>query len=139
MPTIAQQLGISRDTGPTSAAIGKTAELDRLRACDRTSRAVRLVHLPHGHSAEMFSTALECALGALPEAARHTLTLDQGSETARHPLLAGHFEKEVFFAEAAIPWQRGTNENTGLLRQFFPKGKVLKWQTPELVFAHGPL
>ena len=128
---------------------------------DRTSRAVRLIHLPHGHSAEVFTDAFERVLAALPEAARRTLTWDQGSEMARHDLLAGHFEDGVFFAEPASPWQRGTNENTnGLLRQFFPKGKdlsvytpqdlaraekllnsrprkILNWQTPELVFARG--
>ena len=128
---------------------------------DRTSRAVRLIHLPHGHSAEVFTDAFERVLAALPEAARRTLTWDQGSEMARHDLLAGHFEDGVFFAEPASPWQRGTNENTnGLLRQFFPKGKdlsvytpedlaraekllnsrprkILNWQTPELVFTRG--
>ena len=99
---------------------------------DRTSRAVRLIHLPHGHSAEVFTDAFKYVLAALPEAARRTLTWDQGSEMARHDLLAGHFEDGVFFAEPASPWQRGTNENTnGLLRQFFPKGKDLSVYTPE--------
>ena len=100
-------------------------------------------------------------LAALPEAARRTLTWDQGSEMARHDVLAEHFGEGVFFADPGSPWQRGTNENTnGLLRQFFPKGKdlsiytpedlaraekllnnrprkVLNWQTPHRVFAHG--
>jgi len=93
---------------------------------DRTSRAVRLIHLPHGHSAEVFTDAFERVLAALPEAARRTLTWDQGSEMARHDLLAGHFEDGVFFADPGSPWQRGTNENTnGLLRQYFPKGTDL--------------
>ena len=128
---------------------------------DRTSRSVRLIHLPHGHSADTFIDAISHVLAALPEAARRTLTWDQGSEMARHDVLAEHFGEGVFFADPGSPWQRGTNENTnGLLRQFFPKGKdlsiytpedlaraekllnnrprkVLNWQTPHRVFAHG--
>src|SRR6201997_1313227 len=128
---------------------------------DRTSRAVRLIHLPWGHGAEAFTDAFGDVLMALPEAARRTLTWDQGSEMARHHVLAEHFQEGVFFADPGSPWQRGTNENTnGLLRQFFPKGKdlsiytpedlaraekllnsrprkILNWRTPDLVFTHG--
>jgi len=128
---------------------------------DRTSRAVRLIHLSCGHGAEAFTAAFADVLGALPEAARRTLTWDQGSEMARHDVLAEHFEEGVFFADPGSPWQRGTNENTnGLLRQFFPKGKdlsvytaedlrraekllnsrprkILNWHTPDLVFTRG--
>jgi len=126
---------------------------------DRTSRAVRLIHLPCGHGAEAFTDAFGDVLTALPETARRTLTWDQGSEMACHDVLAEHFEEGVFFADPGSPWQRGTNENTnGLLRQFFPKGKdlsiytpadlaraekllnsrprkILNWRTPDLVFA----
>ena len=99
--------------------------------------------------------------GAIPDVARRTLTWDQGSEMARHDILAEHFEEGVFFADPGSPWQRGTNENTnGLLRQFFPKSKdlsiytledlaraekllnnrprkILNWHTPDLVFTRG--
>ena len=93
---------------------------------DRTSRAVRLIHLPCGHGAEAFTDAFGDVLTALPETARRTLTWDQGSEMACHDVLAEHFEEGVFFADPGSPWQRGSNENTnGLLRQYFPKGKSL--------------
>jgi IS30 family transposase len=128
---------------------------------DRTSRAVRLIHLPHGHNAEAFVDAFGHVLARLPDLARRTLTWDQGSEMARHDVLAEHFDEGVYFADPGSPWQRGTNENTnGLLRQFFPKGKdlsiytpddlaraenllnsrprkILNWSTPELIFATG--
>ena len=128
---------------------------------DRTSRSVRLIHLPYGHSAEALVDAAGHVLTKLPDVARRTLTWDQGSEMARHDVLAEHFDEGVYFADPGSPWQRGTNENTnGLLRQFFPKGKdlsvytpgdlaraerllnnrprkILNWHTPDLVFGQG--
>ncbi|PVU84165.1 IS30 family transposase [Cellulomonas sp. WB94] len=93
---------------------------------DRTTRYVRLVHLPHGHNADQLVTGMLTTLGDLPEHVRRTLTWDQGSEMARHDLLADHFTDGIYFAEPGSPWQRGTNENTnGLLRQYFPKGTDL--------------
>jgi IS30 family transposase len=93
---------------------------------DRTTRYVRLVHLPHGHSADQLVTGMLTTMGDLPEHVRRTLTWDQGSEMARHDLLADHFTDGIYFAEPGSPWQRGTNENTnGLLRQYFPKGSDL--------------
>lgn len=126
---------------------------------DRTSRLVRLVHLPAGHAAEAFVDAVVPVLDTLPEAARLSLTWDRGSEMARHDLLARHFSDGVSFARPASPWMRGTSENTnGLLRQYFPKGtdlrcfteadltrvegllnhrprRILGWRTPAAVFA----
>jgi IS30 family transposase len=125
---------------------------------DRTSRLVRLVHIPAGHMAVAFAAALTAATNDIPPTARLTLTWDQGSEMARHDLLAEHFPEGVYFAPPGSPWLRGTNENTnGLLRQYFPKGsdlslhdeaelrrvegllnsrprRVLQWRTPDQVF-----
>ncbi|MER6076429.1 IS30 family transposase [Streptomyces sp. NPDC001817] len=98
-------------------------------------------------------------LHSLPQAARLTLTWDQGAEMACHHQIAPYLREGVFLAHPASPWQRGTNENTnGLLRQYFPKRtdlsihtaedlravedrlnnrprKALGWQTPAQVFA----
>ena len=41
---------------------------------------------------------------------------------AAHDRIGDLFDEGVFFAHAGKPWQRGSNENTGLLRQYFPKG-----------------
>ena len=126
---------------------------------DRRSRYLRLIHLPHGHTAEQLVTALTLAMGDTPADKRLTLTWDQGSEMARHDLVAELFTEGVFFANPGSPWMRGTNENTnGLVRQYLRKGtdlrihtaealleietrlntrprKTLNWQTPAAVFA----
>jgi IS30 family transposase len=126
---------------------------------DRTSRYVRLAHLPADHGAEAVRDALRTLLATLPEHARLTLTWDQGSEMALHHEVAPLLREGVFFAHPASPWQRGTNENTnGLLRQYFPKRtslaaytaddlraveerlnsrprKTLGWQTPAAIFG----
>jgi IS30 family transposase len=57
---------------------------------DRTSRSVRLVHLPNGHAADAFVEAVTPVLAAIPTEARQTLTWDQGSEMARHDLITEH-------------------------------------------------
>jgi IS30 family transposase len=93
---------------------------DRHLAVRRTGY-LRLVHLPDGHAAERQRVAMLPVLGELPAMARQTLTWDQGSEMARHDLLAEHFADGISFAHPASPWLRGTNENTNtLLRQYFP-------------------
>ncbi|MCM3485086.1 IS30 family transposase [Kocuria rosea] len=129
------------------------------RLVDRTSRYVRLVHLPHGHAAQALTNALEALVEGLPQPARRTLTWDQGSEMARHDLVTAWFSEGVYFAAPVSPWMRGSNENmNGLLRQYFPKGtdlsvytagdfgrveqllntrprNILGWATPAAVFT----
>lgn len=126
---------------------------------DRTTRYLRLVHVPEQRRGEDFAAALASAVEDLPRIARRTLTWDQGAEMARHDLLAELFDEGVYFAYPGSPWQRGTNENTnGLLRQYFPKRanlrdysisdlrrvehllnnrprKILSWATPAAAFA----
>ena len=128
---------------------------------DRTSRYVRLIHLPDGRRAHHLHAGLVETMGDLPAEARRTLTWDQGSEMACHDQLAELFVDGVFFAYPGRPWERPLNENTnGLLRQYFPKRtdlsihtaadlraveqrlnerprKVLGWRTPADVFAAG--
>ena len=139
--------------------IGRSSQSAIGTLVDRASRYVRLIHVPGSHDAQALRDALTSVLASLPEAARLTLTWDQGSEMALHDQIAPLLREGVFFAHPASPWQRGTNENTnGLLRQYFPKRtdlsvhtaadlravedrlnnrprKTLGWRTPAEIFA----
>lgn len=126
---------------------------------DRTTRYVKLLHLPDGRSAEHVRDALVRSFQSLPPDLARTLTWDQGSEMGRHDEFTRATSIPVFFCDPGSPWQRPTNENTnGLLREYFPKGtdlsiysaadlaavaielndrprKALGWQTPALHFS----
>jgi transposase, IS30 family len=62
-------------------------------------------------------------LSEMPASWLKTLTLDNGTEFAKHQQIADSLELDVYFADPYASYQRGTNENTnGLLRRYFPKG-----------------
>jgi transposase, IS30 family len=126
---------------------------------ERKSRLLRLIHLPGGHRSEHLVAALTVAMAGVDPGKLLTLTWDQGSEMARHDLVAKLFSEGVFFAHPGCAWMRGTNENTnGLVRQYLRKGmdlraftaldlaaietklngrprKTLGWRTPAEAFA----
>ena len=67
-------------------------------------------------------SAAERAFREGPSAARHSLTVDNGTEFAKHDVLSCRLDLSIYFADPYSSWQPGTNENTnGLLRQFLPK------------------
>jgi transposase, IS30 family len=106
-----------------SSAIGTLVE--------RATGFVGLLHLPGDHTALTMQTAICEYMAALPQTLRQTLTWDRGSEMTNHAQIAEATGLEIYFADPASPWQRGSNENTnGLLRQYFPKGTDLSFWGP---------
>jgi IS30 family transposase len=103
---------------------------------ERTTRYVKLLHLPDGHTAEQLTASLVDAVETLPAHLRRSLTWDQGSEMGGHGDFTLATGTKVYFCDPASPWQRGLNENTnGLLRQYFPKGTDLSCHGPEVLDA----
>lgn len=68
------------------------------------------------------TTAVTRRLRDVPLIARHTLTLDNGSENQYWQEITVATGAQCFFAHPYSSWERGTNENTnGLIRDYFPK------------------
>ena len=89
---------------------------------DRKSRMLYAAKVERA-TAEAVAEAMIQMLGALPPELRRTVTCDRGSEFALFAKVEEILGDTLFyFADAASPWQRGSNENTnGLLREAFPK------------------
>jgi IS30 family transposase len=74
-------------------------------------------------TAEETSTAIIKRLIALPEEARETITVDNGTENFSYEKIETSLNISCYFAHPYCSGERGTNENTnGLIRWYFPKG-----------------
>lgn len=103
--------------------IGKYKRSAIATLVERSSRYTIIAPLPKGKGAIEVREALTKAVSDIPLHLRRTLTHDQGKEMSQHKEFTKASNMQVYFADPASPWQRGTNENTnGLIRQYFPKG-----------------
>ena len=141
--------------GDTVEGKGRRGRL--LTLVDRKSRFTSALKVKSKYSSEVVG-AIKRALKTVPEDARRTITLDNGTEFSRFQDIESSLGTRVYFAHPYSSWERGTNENTnGLLRQYFPKDtdfskissqqlasavtqlnnrprKCLNWRTPREVF-----
>ncbi len=73
-------------------------------------------------TAEETAAGLTSLFADLPEAARRSITFDNGSEFAAHKKLERELGMLTFFCDPHAPWQRGSIENAnGLLRRDLPR------------------
>jgi IS30 family transposase len=100
---------------------------------ERKSRLLLLTRLER-KTAEQTSDAVIERLQGLPEGARRTLTLDNGTENSRHEDITEAIGTRCYFARPYASWQRGSNEQVnGLIRRYFPKGTDFGKVTDEQV------
>lgn len=74
------------------------------------------------HTAQATTKAVARRMDNLPKKAKHTLTLDNGSENSNWQGIEAQTGLKCYYANPYHSWERGTNENTnGLIRDYFPK------------------
>lgn len=124
---------------------------------ERVSRFYTAIPVSGTGAAETAAAQIRFFCG-LPAHAVRSVTADNGTEFARHYILADTLAVPTYFADPYSAWQRGSNEHfNGRLRKYLPKGtdfttisgpeladilaeinnrprKVLGWQTPAEVF-----
>jgi len=89
---------------------------------ERKTRLLLLTKLTR-KGAEETKDAIIDRLYLLPAKMRRTLTLDNGTENARHEEITTEIGIKCFFAHPYSSWERGTNEHiNGLIRWYLPKG-----------------
>ena len=93
---------------------------------ERQTRLTLADPLP-SKTAEATATTLSGSFAALPEAARRSITFDNGPEFARHHRLQEDLAMQTFFCDPHSPWQRGSIENAnGILRRDLPRKTELR-------------
>lgn len=104
-----------------SHASGLHTEYERVASLIRFERLTRI-------TAREVVLAAKKIFAPLPEHARRSTTLDNGSEHTDH----GEFGVQAYFADPYASWQRGGNENGNLwIRYYFPKGTDFSTITDE--------
>jgi IS30 family transposase len=100
---------------------------------ERKSRLVLITKLSR-KSADETNRAIIDRLRKLPTKGRQTLTLDNGTENAKHEQLSAKLGIKCYFARPYASWERGSNENAnGLIRWYLPKGTDFRRITPEQI------
>lgn len=99
---------VGRRPGINTLVERKTGKVCITKLVDRTAKAT--------------TAAVAKRLRRLPRQARHTLTLDNGTENQYWPEIKQATGVGCFFTHPYSAWERGSNENTnGLIRDYFPK------------------
>ena len=99
----------------------RTQKGNLLTAVERKTGLILASGLP-SKTADATAAKLTALFSVLPEAARRSITFDNGSEFAHHQKLEGELGLLTFFCDPHSPWQRGSIENAnGILRRDLPR------------------
>ncbi|MBU0707786.1 IS30 family transposase [Patescibacteria group bacterium] len=141
------------------SVVSKKSKVGLNTIVERVSGLVKISKIVNRTSRET-QRVITKRLQRVPSYLRKTMTLDNGSENAKHKEITKQLNMPIYFAHPYHSWERGCNENTnGLIRYYFPKGtdfatisneeiqtierrlnnrprKRLDYKTPQQVFNH---
>lgn len=113
--------------------LGKEQKSAIVTLCERSTNFLMMRKLPFVK--ESYNLAKQVIAMLLPY--KHhvlTITTDNGSEFAKHELIAQKLGADIYFTDSYAAWQKGAIENTNkLIRQYIPKGLDLNTITDDLV------
>lgn len=102
---------------------------------ERKSQLCRIHKIPNKESKET-KEAIMKTIDSLPLHLFETLTLDNGTEGAKHMEIRDEFGIETYFCDPYCSWQKGGVENLNkLIRQFFPKKTDFSEISDEEIYA----
>ena len=112
--------------------IGKHRKMALVTINDRTTGMLKVSRIDHKTSELVTSKLIELLMPW--KDILHTITADNGSEFAKHEIIAKELDIDFYFAEPYKSWQRGSNENLNrLVRQYFPKGTDFNKVDPDYI------
>lgn len=118
-PIVAKRLRIGDWEGDTVESKDHKPGINTL--VERATGLVLITKL-EAKTSEATRNAVTRRLSQLSKEARHTLTLDNGSENQDWQTIESATGLKCYYANPYHSWERGTNENTnGLIRDYFPK------------------
>jgi IS30 family transposase len=99
----------------------RTQQGNLVTLVERQTRLTLAAGLP-SKTAQATAAKLTSLFSELPEAARRSITFDNGSEFAHHQKLEKELGMLTYFCDPHSPWQRGSIENAnGVLRRDLPR------------------
>ena len=113
--------------------LGKNQKSAIVTLCERSTNFLIMQRLPFvKDSKHLANQVIDMLLPYKQQVL--TITTDNGSEFAKHELIAKNLDTDIYFTDSYAAWQKGAIENTDkLIRQYIPKGLDFNMITDDFI------
>lgn len=113
--------------------LGKKQKTAILTLCERSTNFLIMQRLPFVKDSQQLANQVVHMLLPYKKHVR-TITTDNGSEFAKHELIAKKLNTNIYFTDSYAAWQKGAIENMNkLIRQYIPKGLDFNMITDDFI------